>query len=143
MENEDLDINNESVNEQIKMLIDYYDIDIEAVKEETKLPVKLTIDRIKKYISRGRLEVYDGDDGVMIRQRLYKPIRGKEIIEYDPISSKANSAVDIVDRSETERRKRVFLGALSNQGPDLFNMKGRDEMVSDAVYSFFSIYQVG
>ena len=138
-------IDKASAEKQVKMLLDYYDIDLSILKETMKtVPIDFIISKFTKHIERGLIEVVDSNNGVSIKQFLTKPIGPNSSLEYRPINSKAAAAVDGIPATEGERKKNVFLGALSKKGPDIISdLVGKDWIVAETVNTFLSIAQIG
>jgi hypothetical protein len=131
-------------NRQIELFMDYYDINLEVLSSELKtLPLKVSIEKIKKHIMNGLIEIsVSVDGGVSVSQQLSKPIGGINAIEYKSLGSGSAMAIDGIEKAE--EKKRALLGFLCGKGP-LFigKLEHKDYNVSEAIYSFLSVAQIG
>jgi hypothetical protein len=144
MENENV-IDKVSADKQVKMLMDYYDIDLSILKETMKsIPIDFIIKKLTKHVEKGLIEIADSDNGVCVKQFLKKSIGPISVLEYGSIGSKSATAIDGIPSTESERKKQVFLGVLCKKGPDVISdLEGKDWIVAETVNTFLSIAQIG
>lgn len=144
-------VSRETAIEQFMLLIDYYDVDMNAFKdrgEGGEAAFEILDAQNEKFVTqiqRGRLSVYEEDGAVFVKQILVKPVgddkvRRNEIV-YQPLNNSHVIASDKFDRrNEPTLRKFAFMGAVSKCGSDVFrNMAiGADSTAMEQVYTFFT-----
>lgn len=122
--------------EQMQLLLDYYDVDRDFIVEDALLPIDACIMTMIKGITRGRLSVVDGDDGPVIHQRLENPAGDMELIKYRSAGSRVTRALKNV--TDDDNRIDAVLGALSGVAPDEFaDLHHVDRNTAVATGNFF------
>jgi hypothetical protein len=122
--------------EQMQILLDYYDVDRDFIIDSMKDPLDNCIMGMLKSITRGRLTVVDKEGGPHIVQKLEKPVPGMETITYRPPGSKL--AVALKNVSKDESRLLGALGALSGNAPDEFDeLDHTDRQTAEDVGNYF------
>jgi hypothetical protein len=122
--------------DQVQMLLDYYDCDDDFIVDTLRDPLQMCILGMIKAVTRGRLSVEDRDGGPHIIQILETPAAGVERITYRPAGSRLTKALKIVGKEDS--RINAVLGALSGMGPDEFDaLDTVDRDTAEAVGNYF------
>jgi hypothetical protein len=122
--------------DQVQMLLDYYDVDRDYIVEEARMPVDACILSMIKGITRGRLSVVDTDEGPIIKQYFEKPVLGNDVLTYRSAGSRVTKALKNV--GDDDSRVNAVLGALSGVDPDEFgNLHHVDRNTAVATGNFF------
>ncbi len=77
------------IDTQFDLLIEYYDLDMNAFDKHQLL----TITKLKLAISKGRLSISHGTDGLKIKHKLVHPVGGYSELEYGEMTGKATETM--------------------------------------------------
>lgn len=128
--------------EQLDGLMDYYDLDLNDIKNSAQRDaVESAYNRLVKAVRKGNLEFSPEatkDKNIKIVQHLKKPIGESGTIEYRELDGKAKVAMK--DKSDTDYYGRIYslLGSLSGLGETaITGLKGSDLSVAECLGVLF------
>lgn len=124
--------------EQLDGLLDYYDLDLNDIKNSAQRDaVESAYNRLIKAVRKGNLE-FSNDDNIKIVQHLKKPLGESGTIEYRELDGKAKVAMK--DKADTDYYGRIYslLGSLSGLGETaIIGLKGSDLSVAECLGVLF------
>ena len=141
-----LAISEESAREQLGMFFDYYEIDPANVGggENSQEIFESTVDRMVDAIRKGRVEIKENDDGLIVVQTLKKIKKVKDgeatvsVLEYKEISGAAKDAMKHKKETDHYGRIHAMLGYLSGAGEAAIkSLRGVDMSVSECIGVLF------
>ena len=113
-------ISEEVAIEQVNELLEYYDIDVEAITAGDSKEAKASAEAFEKaldHVSRafrlGTLEIERDPDGKM---KVSQSLRGGQVLQYAEISAKAKLAMEKFPSDAGYSRIYAFMGSLSGVG---------------------------
>jgi len=131
-------IHPEQAQEQIDLLLGFYEIypdDIDS--KEQKSAVKTTINRIKRAIINGRIEVSDGEEGLRVNQHTTHT-ENKTTFTYGEITGAHRRQLDKVGTDDGIKRMHTILSLLSKFPINEFSkLKGPDASISESLAALF------
>jgi len=130
---ESLKLSQEVAEEQINLLLEYYDIDLEDpnLDEDEIRGIKSAARKLTRAVRRGGVEIKDEDDGLAVYVHLRHPPKGTdESIRFREVDGKAKVAMKDV-KSATDHHGRLYkmMANLSGESlsyPKLIALKGVD-----------------
>ena len=141
-----LAISEESAIGQMDVFFDYYEIDPANVGggQNSQEIFESTIDRLVDAIRKGRVEIKENDDGLIVVQTLKKAKKVKEgeatvsVIEYKEISGAAKDAMKHKKETDHYGRIHAMLGYLSGAGENAIkSLRGVDMSISECIGVLF------
>jgi hypothetical protein len=87
-------ISREAAEQQWQRFAAFYDIDEEFMPQDSKAQFDNLKMHFAKSVCRGRLEVVDGDEGVIVRQHLKNATGQLKVLEYGVLSATAKVEMD-------------------------------------------------
>ena len=109
-------LSEEAATEQVIQLLDYYDIDVEALIEGDKkgaLALERSLDLVARAVRKGMLEVnFDENNKIKVVQHL----SGGGELAYREVNAVAKLAMDSVSDSAGYKRIYAFMGSLAGIG---------------------------
>ena len=126
-------ISHQAARDQVKILIDYYEIEPENMaKEEMKETMEMSISQLEKSVRKGRVTIEETDDGLTVTQKLKKPLGEANVIEYKELTGAAKVEMEKNCKVNHNYKKIYALcGAMSGL-PESFFQKLRGVDMSDA-----------
>jgi hypothetical protein len=127
-------ISKENADEQLQIILDYYDIDASALPEKQASIVETVGLKIVKAIMRGDCEIKDVDGEPMVIQTTKK---GSDL-RYGVITGK--SRTEMAKTTDNDHYGKIFsmLGSLSGVGKDAIeSLKGPDLVLAEAIGMLF------
>ena len=109
-------LSEESAQAQVCELLEYYDIDIEAIgaaDEKTAAGLEMSLDAVARAFRTGQLEIDMSDEGKM---QVKHTLMGGEVVTYQEVSSKAKLAMEKVNPKAQYSRIYAFMGSLAGVG---------------------------
>jgi len=130
-------LSQETAEEQVKYLLDYYDFDLDALPDNVKRVIGAALAQMKKCVINGRLEIEASGSTIAIKQHLKRAIPGvSNPIVYGEITGACKVAIG--DGSGDYGKVYAFLGALSKEGLSAFlKLSGADLSLAEALGAFF------
>lgn len=136
----DPSISEEAARDQLDLLLDFYDIDLNGIDDEQLSRVmNSNCSKLVRSIMKGRVEIVEKDDTVVVKQYLKRPIKGVDNpIEYKEITGRAKIAMKDYKDTDYYGRMYALLGSLSGVGASsIMAMKGVDLSVAECLCSVF------
>lgn len=102
--------------EQVTDMLDYYDIDVEALTADNEREAKVietALDQVSRNVRLGKLQIERDKDGKLI---VIHNLVGGEQVTYREINSKAKLAMERFDPTAGYSRIYAFMGSLSGVG---------------------------
>ena len=115
-----MQLSEESANDQLKIFLDYYDINIELFEGNIRSGMNMAFAKIINGIRKGKLEITEKDDGISVIQTL----RNGEKITYAEISGRHK-----ISMGDKEEYGKIYalMGSLSGLGEKaISSFKGAD-----------------
>lgn len=130
-------ISEETAQEQVEGLIEFYDIDISIMPENVQRAVQASIGKIRKAIMAGILEIEIDPETITIRQTLTRPPKGfPGPITYKELTGKAK--IGIKDDSGDYGKMYNFLAAVCGEPVGvILNLRGKDLSLAEALGAVF------
>lgn len=132
---------------QLDLLFDYYDVDLAtdllADGEDPDDRATRAGESMKKKlltaIQKGRLEIAEGDDGLVVSQHLRRPIPGvPNPLVYGEVTGRAKTVMSKFKKDDAHGRIYAFLGALSGEGASaIMRLKGVDMGLAEVLGAIF------
>lgn len=138
-------ISEETAQEQLDFLLDYYDIDIEDTEGDGSLPIalKASCRKLKRAIKKGRIEIGEENNSLVVYQNLVKPIESKngnafERIRYREVDGRSKTNMKGHQDTDYHGRMYAFLGGLSGESSTFIEkLKGVDLSIAECLGSIF------
>jgi hypothetical protein len=134
-------ISRELAQEQVDLLLEFYDIDVEFFPEESRPSVQAHIDGVLKGIMRGRLSVMNKDGDLVIVQRPTR--KGKNVPEslaYAELEGKHKVEMSRCEDNGNYPRMYTLAGAMTKEGADVIkSLKGCDLGDAENLVNLFLI----
>lgn len=130
-------LSEEVAQEQVQILLDYYDIeaDTEELEPAQKKAISSSISKIKRGIMNGIIEI-TGDNGLKITQMLQNPPGDVSTLEYGRVSGK--SRVSMKDGGSEYERCYQLVGSVTGVGAKAIqNLDIRDLKYCEALGVLF------
>lgn len=130
-------ISEETATEQIDALIEYYDIDVKSMPENLQRAIESSLQKIKRSVMAGQLEIDISDEMIKITQTLTRPPKGfAGPLVYKEVTGQAK--IGIKDDSGDYGKMYNFLGALTGEGIGVIQrLRGRDLSLAEALGALF------
>ena len=105
-------ISEDSAMNEITKLLDYYDIDIEALQmtEDTKVAGERILDALIKYYRWGKLKNEKDEKSFKVIQTL----RNGKTITYSEVTAMKKRTMDSLEKTENYGKIHTFMGAMAN-----------------------------
>lgn len=138
-----LAISEESARKQLDVFFDYYEIDPDNIGggENTQEIFESTVDRIVDAIRKGRVEIVENENGLIVRQILKHILSGdskSKNIDYKEISGAAKDAMKHKKETDHYGRIHAMLGYLSGIGENsIKSLRGVDMSISECIGVLF------
>jgi Mg2+ and Co2+ transporter CorA len=139
-----LTISEESARSQMDIFFDYYEIDSANVGggENAQDIFESTVDRLVDAIRKGRVEIVENEDGLIVKQTLKTVKKVGEnqvsILEYKEISGAAKDAMKHKKETDHYGRIHAMLGNLSGAGEAAIrSLRGVDMSISECIGVLF------
>lgn len=142
-----LAISEDSAREQLGIFFDYYEIDPSNVGggENAQEIFESTVDRIIDAVRKGRVEIIESENGLVIRQTLKHVRAGAKqgdsaitTIDYKEISGAAKDAMKHKKETDHYGRIHAMLGYLSGIGENsIKSLRGVDMSISECIGVLF------
>ena len=135
-------ISEESANEQLETLMNFYDIDKDDIEiEEGPEAVQTLINGLIRAIRKGRLEIKtDSDSQLLVTQHLQHAPGDVSTIEYKVVGQIARLAMDRVKSTKEQERMCAFMGSLSGLGVQgISSLVGADMGTMNRLATLFSM----
>jgi len=136
----DKKLSKENAQKQLNTLLEYYDLDLDDISDETVYKaIESSCNKLLKAIRKGRIEIKEENETINVYQHLKKPVsEGKTTIVYKEIDGRSKIAMK--DNSETDYHGKIysFLGGLSGEGADVIMvLKGVDISIAECLGALF------
>lgn len=116
-------ISEETSQRETQRLFDFYDV----VVDDMTPGVDQAFAKIKRAIASGRVELFETEDGLCVRQKLTKPTRKIHTIEYGVVSGKTKLATKNVGTDDPFTMMYAILASLGGLNPaDFLEVKAPD-----------------
>ena len=129
----EMKLSEESAQEQLNQLLDYYEIDFTDIPTDQKNAFDMIGKKLVKFIRQGRLEIKI-EDGIQCIQTLRN---GTTTIEYKELSGKAKSAMGTKSAEDGNGRIYALMGALSDGEAAIIQLKGPDLSLAECLGAVF------
>ena len=136
----DFKISEESAEEQISNLLEYYDIEIEDFDNENlKSALATSRRKLVKAIRKGMIEIKEEDGTPIVYQHLLKPVKGIESpIRYKEVDGRSKRAMKKMSENDYSGRIYAFLGGLSGDGSTIIErFQSQDLTVAECLGTIF------
>ena len=115
-------LSEDSAQEQLNQLLDYYEIDFNDIPTQQKDSFEMIGKKLVKFIRQGRLEIKT-EDGIQCIQTLRN---GTTTITYKELNGKAKTAMGTKSAEDGNGRIYALMGALSDGETMIAELKGPD-----------------
>jgi hypothetical protein len=140
-------ISEENAQDQLELLLDFYEIEINDVDKEVAFyaedtdsvqeATKGACDRLKRYIRKGLLEITD-TEGLTITQNLRIPIGDINKLSYKIIDGAAKQEMRFAKEKDFYGKIYYLMGALSKKPANVISkLKGVDSSVVECLGAIF------
>lgn len=132
-------ISKEAAADQMKIFLDYYDIDQkDIVIEQGPEAIETILNRLIRAISTGNIEIQD--NGAKVIQHLKFPIGEISTITYGELSAINKLAMDSVSNNKQNAKVLALMGSLAGvPGSALMNLKGVDLSIMERLFTLFMV----
>ncbi len=123
---------------QLKLLTDFYDIDMDFIPADAQTGMELCTLGILKHIMRGRLEIKEENGRVIVVQNLVYPVGDLKQLKYKNLGGIARLESDKGDKQN--EKVNYLLGSLSGGGPaEIEKLDGVDRGAAECVANLFFV----
>ena len=123
-------ISQETAESEVLSLFEFYDVEIE---ENDPIVKKLT-----KAAKAGRIQMFENEDGLCVRQILSRPTGERKMFEYGVVCGKTKLAMKNIPASDPYSQMFAMLGALAGVKPaEFMQVKGPDFATCEALAMVF------
>lgn len=129
----EMKLSEESAQEQLNQLLDYYEIDFTDIPTDQKNSFDMIGKKLVKFIRQGRLEIKI-EDGIKCIQTLKN---GTTTIEYKELNGKAKTAMGTKSTEDGNGRIYALMGALSDGEAAIIQLKGPDLSLAECLGAVF------
>jgi len=126
-------LSEESAQEQLNQLLDYYEIDFDDIPTDQKNSFDMIGKKLVKFIRQGRLEIKI-EDGIQCIQTLKN---GSTVITYKELTGKAKTAMGTKSAEDGNGRIYALMGALSDGEAAIMQLKGPDLSLAECLGAVF------
>ena len=126
-------LSEDSAQEQLNQLLDYYEIDFDDIPTEQAKAFQMIGKKLVKFIRQGRLEIKI-EDGIQCIQTLRN---GTTIIIYKELNGKAKTAMGTKSAEDGNGRIYALMGALSDGETMITELKGPDLSLVECLGAVF------
>ena len=126
-------LSEDSAQEQLNKLLDYYEIDFNDIPIEQKNAFEMIGKKLVKFIRQGRLEIKT-EDGIQCIQTLRN---GTTTITYKELNGKAKTAMGTKGPDDGNGRIYALMGALSDGETVITDLKGPDLSLAECLGAVF------
>lgn len=132
-------ISKQSAADQMKIFLDFYDIDQnDIVIEQGPEAIETILNRLIRAISTGNIEIQD--NGAKVVQHLKKPIGELSTITYGELSATNKMAMDGLAANKNNAKVLALMGSLAGvPGSALMNIKGVDLSIMERLFTLFMV----
>jgi len=124
-------ISSEVAQDQLDIMIDYYEIDIDIMSESIRENVAFALEKIKQAIKKGRVEITNDKD-LKIIQKLKTPINDVTEIVYGPATAK--SKLQIKDKDDQYKKVYKLMASVSGeQSASIFKLSLVDASILECL----------
>jgi len=129
-------ISRESAEEQIDVLLEYYDLDDDDIgNAEKESGLDMTKHKLIKHIMKGRLEISESEDGLSVIQHLRS---GKEDMTYQEICGRHKIQMKNNSQDDWFGKMYSLVGSMTGVGSKAIeNLKGVDMSVCECLGAIF------
>jgi len=134
-------LSEESAKEQLDQLLDYYDIEKDDIEiEEGPEAVQTLLNGLIRAIRRGRVEIKEESEDLIVCQHLKFPPGEIQTLEYGVVDQKARMAMDKIKDNRPQERMCAFMASLASLPPTaLVKLKGVDMGTMNRLATVFSM----
>ena len=127
-------LSEEVARDQFDIFLDYYDIDIDGHKEDTRAMLMMSVRKIVRAIRRGKLEIsLDQEGDVVVQQNLKQ-----DKITYAVISGRHKVAMKAKSDTDNYGKLYALMGSLSGLGEKaITDLRGADLGVVECLGAFY------
>lgn len=130
-------ISDESADEQIKMLLDYYDVDPSKMPEDSQKVIETNLTTIKDSIKSGICEIKKNESGD-VHIIHYRPGKTPSQIVYKTLTGRAKIAMGPKKQTDAYGRIYALMGIISGLGEDFITDLPASELkITEAIGLFF------
>jgi len=144
----DIVISKETAEEQVELMLDYYDIDLvedfdeSEDSQEGRGAALRSYQQLVKDTMKGRLSfVLNDENDLIITQKLRFPIKsanGLEQIVYKPVTGRSKTAMKAASTNDHAGKLYAFLGGVSGQGSQVIQeLKATDLKTAECLGLIF------
>ena len=126
-------LSEDSAQEQLNRLLDYYEIDFDDIPSDQAKSFEMIGKKLVKFIRQGRLEIKT-EDGIQCIQTLRN---GTTIITYKELNGKAKTAMGTKSAEDGNGRIYALMGALSDGETMITELKGPDLSLVECLGAVF------
>ena len=140
-------ISEESARESLSLFFDYYEVDDKNIGggENAQEAFDATVDRLVDAIRKGRVEIEENEDGLIVRQTLKNKAKAgtqdvavSSVLEYKEISGAAKDAMKHKKESDNYGKIHALLGYLCGAGENAIKgLRGVDMSISECIGVLF------
>ena len=133
-------LSNEVAQEQLDLMLDFYDIDPEenSIDEAQEKGVKTAFVKLRKAIRLGVIEIKETDGKLQVKQNFYKD--KEKSIEYKTLTGQAKIGMGKKGDKDFHGRMYALLGYLSGLGERaILNLEGKDLSVAECLGMLFLV----
>lgn len=131
-------ISEESAEEQLELLKDFYDIDPDCFVSEKKEAIEAALSKITSSIRKGKVEITHEEEGVSVKQLLTYPAGETTSLIYSPVTGLDKMELDKQKDGANYARMYSLLGKMSKVGKDgIASLKGSDVSTAECLGAIF------
>jgi hypothetical protein len=130
-------LSKEAAREQVEIFCDYYDLAEEFITPNNKPYYNTLKAALSKEIQRGRIEIEEKNDELVVTQNLVKPVQGYENFEYKEISAAAKVAMGKAEGNSQDGILHLMAALANVNYTVLHRLKGVDMSALETVANLF------